>query len=270
MNSRLDDRIAMDSAWAVPAHTVQEYSPRTSSYALCVFVLNEGERVLSQLRKMQPPASQVDIVIADGGSTDGALSEHTLRPLGVNTLLTKTGPGKLSAQMRMAFAYALARGYQGVIVMDGNDKDDPRAVPAFVAALEAGFDHVQGSRFIPGGKAVRTPWLRWWGIRFVHAPLVSCAAGSRYTDTTNGFRAYSRQLLLDPRVAPFREVFSAYELHYYLAIRAARLGFRTCEVPVTRSYPGRGKTPTKIHGWRGNCAVLRTLLAACRHRFDPT
>jgi hypothetical protein len=117
--------------------------------------------------------------------------------------------------------------------------------------------------------AVNTPASRWWGIRLIHAPLVSWAAGFPYTDTTNGFRAYSRRLLTDPRVAPFREVFSSYELHYYLAIRAARLGFRVCEVPVTRSYPSRGKTPTKIHGIRGNYAVLRTLLAACRNQFDP-
>jgi glycosyltransferase involved in cell wall biosynthesis len=258
-------------AWAVPAYNSQQLAPRASKFALCVFVLNEGERILSQLRKLQRQrlAGRVDIVIADGGSTDGVLTEATLRPLGVTALLTKTGPGKLSAQMRMALAHVLEQGYEGVVVMDGNDKDDPAAIPAFLAALEAGHDHVQGSRFVPGGKAVNTPRMRWWGIRLVHAPLISIAAGFRYTDTTNGFRAYSRRLLLDPRVAPFRSIFSAYELHYYLAIRAARLGFRITELPVTRSYPAVGKTPTKIHGWRGNYAVLKTLWAACRHQFDP-
>jgi dolichol-phosphate mannosyltransferase len=224
-------------AWAVPDYDVQRFSPRTFKYALCVFVLNEGDRILSQLRKLQRLAGQVDIIIADGGSTDGVLCEATLRPLGVTALLTKTGPGKLSAQMRMAFAHVLEQDYEGVVVMDGNDKDDPAAIPAFVAALESGQDHVQGSRFVPGGKAVNTPPMRWWGIRLVHAPLISIAAGFRYTDTTNGFRAYSRRLLLDPRVAPFRSIFSTYELHYYLAIRAARLGFRITELPVTRSYP---------------------------------
>ena len=67
----------------------------------------------------------------------------------------------------------------------------------------------------------------------------------------------------------FRDVFAAYELHYYLAIRAARLGFRVAELPVTRTYPASGPTPTKIHGLRGNLFVLRTLLAACAGRFDP-
>jgi hypothetical protein len=153
--------------------------------------------------------------------------------------------------------------------MDGNNKDDPAALGRFVAALEAGVDHVQGSRFVPGGRAVRTPLGRWLGIRLLHAPLIRAASGFPYTDTTNGFRAYSRALLLDPRVLPFRACFDGYELHYYLAIRAARLGFRVAEVPVTRAYPAGVKTPTKIHGLRGNWLVLRTLLAACLHRYDP-
>jgi hypothetical protein len=60
-----------------------------------------------------------------------------------------------------------------------------------------------------------------------------------------------------------------YELHYYLAIRAARLGFRVVETPVTRRYPASGKTPTKISPVRGNLRVLRTLAAAVLGRFDP-
>jgi hypothetical protein len=64
-------------------------------------------------------------------------------------------------------------------------------------------------------------------------------------------------------------VFAGYELHYYLAIRAARLGYRVCEVPVTRVYPAKGPTPTKITPIRGNLRVLRALIAACLHRYDP-
>jgi hypothetical protein len=252
----------------VPEHTRAEFRPRESRHAICVFVLNEGERILAQLARMRAVGG-ADVVVADGGSTDGATAEGRLRALGVNTLLVKTGPGQLSAQMRMALAFCCERGYDGVVVMDGNDKDDPAAVPRFVRALDQGWDHVQGSRFVPGGRAVRTPWARLLAITWLHAPLLSLAAGFRYTDTTNGFRGYSRRLLTDPRVAPFRACFQAYELHYYLAVRAARLGFRVKEVPVTRAYPAHGRTPTKIHGLRGNYRVLKTLLAACLHRFDP-
>jgi glycosyltransferase involved in cell wall biosynthesis len=252
----------------VPEFTFTEWDERRSSFALCVFVLNEGERIRTQLQRMQALTSQIDIVIADGGSSDGAIAPEVLARHGVRVLLTKHGPGRLSAQMRMALAYAMERGYEGVVVMDGNNKDDPSAVPGFVQLLTAGYDHVQGSRYVPGGQAINTPRPRHLAVKYLHAPLLSLAAGFRYTDTTNGFRAYSRRLLLDERVAPFRAVFNGYELHYYLAIRAARLGFHVCETPVTRAYPP-GKMPTKIRGFRGNLQILRTLWRACRHHFDP-
>ena len=217
---------------------------------------------------MHPLAGSVDLAIADGGSSDGSLDEDHLRACGVRALLVKTGPGRLGAQLRMGLAWAMREGYEGVVLVDGNDKDDTAAVPALVRALEEGFDHVQGSRYVAGGLGVNTPPARHLAVRLVHAPLLSLAAGFRYTDTTNGFRAYSRKLILDPRVLPFREVFAGYELHYYLAIRAARLGFRVTELPVTRRYP-EGATPTKIRGIRGNLRIMKALLGACFGRFDP-
>lgn len=255
----------------VPAYTVTQFRPGTSPqrYCVAIFVINEGQKILAQLDKMTPLAEQIDIVIADGGSTDGSLSDDNLLPRRVHTLLVKRGPGKLSAQMRMAFDYALNQGYAGLVTIDGNNKDDSTAVPQFIHALDSGIDHVQGSRFIPGGRAINTPPSRWLGVRLLHAPLISLSAGFRYTDTTNGFRAYSRRLLLDPRVAPFRHIFTAYEMHYYLAIRAARLGYRIQELPVTRAYPAKGPTPTKISPLKGNLLILNTLFKACGHRFDP-
>lgn len=255
--------------WQLPQHETWVRAPRAHRYALCIFVLNEGERIHRQLGRMKPAADLVDLVIADGGSTDGSLTPERLEGTPVRALLTKRDSGRLGAQMRMAMAWALDEGYEGVIVMDGNDKDDPAAVPRFVAALDDGADHVQGSRWVPGGQAIRTPPLRWVGVRFVHAPLISLAAGRRYTDTTNGFRAYSRRFLTDARVAPFRDVFGGYELHYYLAIRAGELGFDVREVPVTRAYPAKGPTPTKITPIKGSLTVLERLWSACRHRFDP-
>jgi dolichol-phosphate mannosyltransferase len=106
-------------------------------------------------------------------------------------------------------------------------------------------------------------------VRFLHAPLVSFAARFRYTDTTNGFRGYSRALLLDPRVRPFRAVFSTYNLHYYLAIRAARLGFKVGEIPVTRRYPTSGPPPSKIGGLRGKAHILIQTLHAALGSYDP-
>jgi glycosyltransferase involved in cell wall biosynthesis len=255
--------------WEVPEYLVTEFQPRRTRYCLCTFVINEGERIIAQLGRMRAIAPAIDIIIADGGSTDGSLLPERLAALNVRALLVKQGGGKLSAQMRMAFAYALQADYAGVVTIDGNNKDDPAAIPSFIHALDQGYDHLQGSRFIEGGVAINTPWQRWLGVKLVHAPLISLAARFRYTDTTNGFRAYSRRFLLDPRVAPFRRIFSTYELHYYLAIRAPRLGYRTKELPVTRAYPRRGPLPTKISPLKGNLLVIRTLARACLHQFDP-
>lgn len=254
--------------YVVP-HRVRALRERRTRFCLAVFVINEGLRLHAQLERMQPYVRQVDILIADGGSTDGSTGLDQLSARGVRALLVKDGPGKLGAQMVMAFDYALREGYDAIITMDGNNKDDPAGIPRFVEALESGCEHVQGSRYVSGGAEENTPFSRKWGVRLLHAPLIRMASGFPYTDTTNGFRAYARSLLEDPRVAPFRPVFAGYELHYYLAIRAARLGYRICEVPVTRVYPPHGPAPTKITPVRGNLRVLRALFAACLHHFDP-
>lgn len=254
--------------YVVP-HRVELLRERRTSCCLAVFVVDEGDRLRAQLERMEPFAHLVDIFIADGGSTDGSTNPLELAQRGLRALLVKQGPGGLGAQMVMAFDWALREGYDAIITMDGNNKDDPAAIPRFLEALRGGCQHVQGSRFVPGGRGVNTPFARKWGLRLIHVPLIRLASGWPYTDTTNGFRAYTKELLQDPRVAPFRAVFSGYELHYYLAIRATKLGYRVCEVPVTRAYPDRGKTPTRISHVKGNLRVLRALLAACLHRFDP-
>jgi hypothetical protein len=257
------------SEWAVPEFTADSFFERRHKYCICVFVINEGGNLHAQLEAMSPLKNQLDIIIADGGSTDGSTDLEKLAPFGVRTLLTKIGPGRLSAQMRMAFSYAFNHKYAGIITIDGNNKDDPSAANLFIDALEKCYDHIQGSRFIQGGQAIRTPLSRLIGIKLIHAPLISLSAGYRYTDTTNGFRAYSERFLLDPAVAPFRDCFSNYELHYYLAIRAARLGYKVKEVPVTRVYPQTKKIPTKISPIKGNWLVLKTLIKACLYQFDP-
>lgn len=236
---------------------------------IAVFCLDENGRVRAQLEKMAPFSDLADIVVADGGSTDGSLALDRLDAFHLRALLIKRDEGALSAQMRMAIGFAVEQGYEGLVVIDGNGKDDISAIPHFLELLDEGYDHIQGSRYIPGGRGVNTPLLRHLGVKLLHAPLLSLAAGRKFTDTTNGFRAYSRKLLIDPRVSPLREVFLGYELHYYLALRAAKLRFKCIETPVTRTYPKAGATPTKIRGLRGNLGVLRTLTRVVRGLYNP-
>ena len=261
---------SLPDAAQLPAFRCELWRARQSRFMVLIPIINEGDRILEQLASMRAARLGLDVVIVDGGSTDGSTEPGRLRrDFDVAGLLVKTSPGKLSAQLRLGMAWALSRSYDGVITIDGNGKDDCRAIPRFADALRAGFDHLQGSRYIRGGLAENTPLDRELAVRFLHAPLISVAARYRYTDTTNGFRAYSRSLLVDPRVRPLRAVFATYNLHYYLAIRAARLGFKVAEIPVTRRYPARGPLPSKIGGWRGKAHILSQTLHAALGTYDP-
>ena len=262
--------LGMDAtSWEVPEYKKFELRKKKSKYCLVIPVINEGERFLGQLLRVKPYSKLVDIIIADGGSTDGSTDLKGLKSLNITTLLVKSGPGKLGAQYRMAYAYALKRGYQGIIHMDGNGKDDPKSIPEFIEKLDFGYDYIQGSRFVMGGKAINTPFEREFAIKYIFSPLLSIAAGKRYTDASNGHRAYSRKLLLDPRLIIMRNIFSSYEILFYVTTRANRLGFKSIEIPVTRSYPPAGKTPTKIVGWNKKLDVLSMAIKAAVGHYNP-
>lgn len=255
----------------VPAYEYYEYAQKTSDYVVLIPVINEGERILKELYRAckHHIARHADLVICDGGSTDGSTEERKLRKLQVNTLLIKTGEGKQGAQLRMGIHWALRRGYRGIITIDGNYKDSIEDIPRFIQKLEEGYDFVQGSRFIKGGRAINTPFVRNISVRLIHAPVISLTAGQRFTDTTNAFRAYSAKYLSDERVAPLRDVFMTYELLAYLSVRATQLGYRACEIPVTRAYPKKGKTPTKISFFKGNSELLKILFRNMCGEYNP-
>ena len=107
----------------VVLHRTERLRERRARVCLAVFVINEGDRFRTQLQRMEPFAHLVDIVIADGGSTDGSTDLRELERRGVRALLVKQGAGRLGAQMVMAFDWAVHEGYDAIITMDGNNKD---------------------------------------------------------------------------------------------------------------------------------------------------
>lgn len=255
----------------VPAHECREFSPKSKDFVILIPVINEGERIIRELNRAKDAGipDVADIVICDGGSTDGSTEENQLKELKINTLLIKIGAGKQGAQLRMGIDWALKRNYVGIITIDGNDKDSIEDVPKFIEKLREGYDFIQGSRFITGGVAINTPLIRHLAVRLIHAPITSLTAGQWFTDTTNAFRGYSTRYLKDKRVKPLRNIFVGYELLAYLSVRATQLGFKACEIPVTRAYPAKGKTPTKISFFKGNGSLMRILLANLFGFYQP-
>lgn len=255
---------------SIPKYSITTLKPRNSRTVLIIPVINEGERIRGQVKKIFDSNSLIDLIIADGGSDDDSLDDlDYLKRFGVTAILTKTDLGGLSAQLRMAFSYALNAGYEFFITMDGNDKDGPEGIERIQAKLLEGYDFVQGSRYVTGGEAVNTPWNRHIAIRLVHSPLTSLGAGVHFSDSTNGFRGFSRRILVDERISIFRDIFDTYELLAYLPIAAGKFQFKCCEVPVTRTYPKNEDTPTKIRGFKAQLRLLAILLHAVLGSFYP-
>lgn len=259
-----------DSTWELPSFDERTHIPeKRHDVALVIPVINEGTRIQGQLQRIQTANLPVDVIVADGGSTDGSLDTEFIDTVNVRAVLTKTGPGKLSAQLRMAYAWCIRQGYTGIVTVDGNGKDGVAAVVGFVAMLEEGYDYVQGSRYLPGGKAENTPLERTIANRGIHAPLLSLAGRHWFTDTTNGFRAYSVRYLLDDRVQPFRDIFMNYELLFYLTVRCGQIGLKVGHLAVERTYPVGEATPTKISNASGKLNVLKQTFAAAFGKFSP-
>ena len=255
----------------VPNFISNEIQNKKQKYCLCIPIINESDRIHKLLKRAQKNGIDkiVDIIICDGDSTDGSTDLKTLESLGVNTLLTKNDSGKQGAQLRMGFWFALERNYDAILTIDGNNKDSIESVPLFIKKMEEGYDFIQGSRYVAGGKAINTPFIRHFAVKFIHSPIISLTAKHKFTDSTNAFRAYSKKYLTHPKVQLFRAIFVTYELLAYLSVRASQLGLKVGEVPVERTYPKQGKTPTKISFFKGNSNLIKILWNNYKGKFNP-
>ena len=257
--------------WAVPEYVETVFKEKQHKYCLLIPLMNEGDRFKSQVKKMRSNGlfDLVDVIICDAGSTDGTTDHDYLSQNNFRALLVRKGKGRYSTDLRMGYSWAIKQGYEGYITVDGNDKDGTEAIGLFIKALDQGYDYIQGSRYVKGGQAIRTPLIRTLALKIINEPVMTCCAHKHLTDTTNGFRAYSKKFMLDDRVLPFRDIFWGYELIYYLPIRACRLGFKTTEVPVTRAYPESGEVPTKVGGFKGNLYQLSILHHCIWKHYNP-
>ena len=84
--------------WEVPEFRIDFWDGKTSDYCVVVPVINEGDRIRQFVRRLKENKIDAiaDIIIIDGGSTDGSLNHEYLQSGGIRGLLTKTDSGKLS------------------------------------------------------------------------------------------------------------------------------------------------------------------------------
>lgn len=92
------------------------------------------------------------------------------------------------------FREALKGEHEIIIEMDGGLSHDPRAIPAFLRALNEGNDCAFGSRYINGGSMVDSPF----GRRFLSKGgtlLARWLLGASLADMTSGFQGFRRPVL---------------------------------------------------------------------------
>jgi len=190
----------------------------------------------------------------DNGSSDGGAD--ILRRQGLSVISQPVhGVG---SSIRKGIEYARRNGYDIVVVMAGNDKDDPEEIPALLEPiLRNRADYVQGSRFLKGGSSPNLPVFRWAAIKLLSV-LFRLYSNSDCTDLTNGFRAYKTGILNNPGINIGQAWLNTYELEYYIHWKAYALGYRIVEVPVTKTYPHTRDTAyTKIQPFVGWWKMLR-------------
>ncbi|MGL4387836.1 MAG: glycosyltransferase family 2 protein, partial [Brevinema sp.] len=208
---------------------------------------NEGKRIQNQLKQIKALnlMSQIDIILMDGGSSDNSVNFDFLCEMGVRGILSIAEKGQGCAY-RVGFNKVITDGYEFVITMDGNNKDNVDAIPQFIALLNQGYDFIQGSRFLKGGHQEHTPFLRKLGMMFFATPLLSAISGFKYTETMSAYRGFRVSVLSDNRLQIFRDIFIRWELQWYLAVRIPQLGYKVIETPQRRIYPPNEPIPTKI------------------------
>jgi glycosyltransferase involved in cell wall biosynthesis len=164
-------------------------SPRT---LIIIPALNEEAslpRVLADLACQLP---DFDVLVVDDGSRDATARVATECGVAVLSLPFNLGVG---GALQTGFRYAVRNDYDRAIQFDADGQHDPTEVWKLIAGLDAGADLMIGSRFAAGG-AVTYPVgpARRVGMRVLRR-IVRILVGRDFTDTTSGFRAFSRPML---------------------------------------------------------------------------
>ena len=251
----------------VPDYEVNLCSERRHRYVVYIFAFNERPLLTKLLDQFPPPqARNFDLMLGDDGSTDGTAAPDMVAKYGIRGVTRLKRNSGLSQNIKAALDWLPGENYDGVILMNGNNRDGPDAIHNFIRKLDEGYGYVQGSRFAPGGRHVNTPWIRFFAIRLVHAPLFSLASLKWMTDTTNGYRAFSMAFLKDSRVDAFQPGFVKYEIEQYLGWKAIRLGYKTTEIGVSRVYPVGQFTSHIRPGW-GWVSMFKPLIMLLFRRY---
>ncbi len=182
-----------------------------------------------------------EIVISDNGSTDG--SQALAESLGARVVRAPVrGYGAA-----LIWGIRAARG-EYIVIGDGDDSYDFREAVPMVEKLILGYDLVMGTRL--RGKIM--PGAMPWKNRYIGTPVLTATVNllyqSSFSDVNCGMRAFSKQAFLEMHLESYGMEFASEML-----VKAAVLGLKTTEIPITLHRDGRDRPPHLkpwSDGWR--------------------
>lgn len=191
---------------------------------------NERENLPVLVRRVLELSVPTDLLVVDDNSPDGTgrlADELAARHPSVHVLHrgAKEGLGRAYCD---GFAWALERGYDMVIHLDGDLSHDPGDIPAFLAAAGSA-DLVLGTRYLDGIRIINWPLHR-LVLSKLAGVYVRAVTGMPFTDPTGGYKCFRRAALaaLDlDRVSS-----SGYSFMVEVTHTAWRRGLRIVEVPI--------------------------------------
>lgn len=199
----------------------------TGKTLILIPVYNEARSIgnlVSEIRNSHPG---LDLIVVDDGSRDGSGEKARLGGAKIFRHAFNLGDG---AARQTGFLYALRKGYDYVVHLDGDGQHSPREIPLFLSALREGkADLVIGSRF-RGKCNYKLSLPKQIGMK-LFSLTCSLVIGQKITDPTSGFRGLNRKAL---------EIYTTgyYPQHYPDAdviISSHFRGLKIREIPVTMS-----------------------------------
>jgi glycosyltransferase involved in cell wall biosynthesis len=213
--------------------------------------LNEANSLGSCIEKAQKAFADAglrgEVVVADNGSTDGSI-EIAERNRARVVPVTQRGYGSaLKAGIRSARGAFIVMG-------DADDSYDFSEVPRFVEEWRKGSEVVMGNRFAGEIKPGAMPWHH----KYIGNPgltaLLNVLFRSGIGDSHCGMRGFTREVFerMDLRS-------SGMEFASEFVIKAAQIGAKTCEIPITLWKDKRGRPP-HLRSFRDGWRHLRFML----------
>jgi glycosyltransferase involved in cell wall biosynthesis len=153
---------------------------------------NEQEALPGTLNELREVRPDLDVVVVSDGSTDR--TSEVARAAGVTVLDLPYNLG-VGGALRTGFMYAVREDYDAVLQFDADGQHDPGHIKTLTQALDDGADLVIGTRFGDASDDYDVGRVRRVAMRSLQG-IVRRLTGKVYTDTSSGFRVFSKRAVL--------------------------------------------------------------------------